>query len=108
MTSTHPVNDADQLIRDTFMLLAQLRQLRDLAQERGEHATAARLDKALAGDPAALEWYTSQISAWLRANRCPTPAPCLNFARGASAHADAAPCHRLRLRSSIQRSDTPA
>ena len=81
MTSTHPVNDSDQLIRDTFMLLAQLRQLRDLAQERGEHATAARLDKALAGDPAALEWYTSQISAWLRANRCPTPAPCLNFAR---------------------------
>jgi len=69
MTNTHPVNDSDQLIRDTFKLLAQLRQLRDLAQERGYHATAAQLDKALAGDPAALDWYTSQITAWQRANR---------------------------------------
>ena len=69
MTNAHPVNNADQLIRDTFKLLGQLRQLRDLAQEHGDPATAAQLDKALAGDPAALDWYTSQITAWQRANR---------------------------------------
>ena len=69
MTNAYPVNDSDQLIRDTFKLLAQLRQLRELAQQHGDHATAAKLSKALAGDPAALDWYTSQIAAWQRANR---------------------------------------
>lgn len=69
MTNVHSVKDSDQLIRDTLKLLAQLRQLRDVARKRGDHATAAKLDKALAGDPAALDWYTSQITAWQRANR---------------------------------------
>ena len=69
MTNAHSVKDSDQLIRDTFKLLAELWQLRNLAQERGDHATAAQLDKALAGDPAGLDWYTSQISAWQRANQ---------------------------------------
>ena len=63
------MTDQQRLIRDTFKLLAQLRQLRDLAQEQGDHATASQLDKALAGDHAALDWYTSQITAWQRTNR---------------------------------------